>query len=181
MGSIGRRPQINNIKEEPSLLGDVNDIIRLLKEKELINDCKVNIEGLIKDRGVNLIYDDTLSSNQSGYLRKIDNGWVIGVNKRHNTKRQRFTLAHEFAHFVLHKDDGNNSFEDEIFFRDDNLTSIEYAANEFAAAILMPQNLVEECINNDISDIEELANKFDVSVIAMKNRVVSLGYKLAYE
>lgn len=181
MGSIGRRPQINNIKEEPSLLGDVNDIIIYLRKENLINDCVVNIERLINERGVNIIYDETLSSNQSGYLRKIEENWVIGVNKKHNSKRQRFTLAHEFAHFVLHKDDSNNSFEDEIFFRDENLTSIEYAANEFAAAILMPQDLIEHCISTDFSDIEELANKFNVSVLAMKNRVVSLGYKLAYE
>lgn len=178
MGSIGRRSSINNIKEEPSLLGNVNDIVKLLEEQKLIDGCVVNIQKLIEREGVEIKYDDTLTSNQSGYLKKDNNNWVIGVNNKHNRKRQRFTLAHEFAHYVLHRDD-NDIFEDEIFFRDNNLTSIEYAANEYAANILMPENLVRENIVAGETDIEDLADKFGVSVLAMKNRILSLGYKLA--
>jgi len=178
MGSIGRRPSINNIKEEPSLLGNVNDIVKLLEEEKLINGCVVDIQKLIEREGVKIKYDDTLTSNQSGYLKKDNNSWIIGVNNKHNRKRQRFTLAHEFAHYVLHRDD-NDIFEDEIFFRDNNLTSIEYAANEYAAKILMPENLVRGNIIAGETDIEDLADKFGVSVLAMKNRILSLGYKLA--
>lgn len=178
MGSIGRRPSINNKKEEPSLLGNVDDIVKLLEKENLIDRCVVDIQKLIEREGVEIRYDDALTPNQSGYLKKDKNNWIIGVNKKHNRKRQRFTLAHEFAHYVLHRDD-NDIFEDEIFFRDNNLTSIEFAANEFAAKILMPENLVRENIVAGETDIEDLADKFGVSVLAMKNRVLSLGYKLA--
>lgn len=178
MGSIGRRTSINNIKKEPSLLGNVDDIVKILEEKKLIDGCIVDIQKLIEANGIEIKYDDTLTSNQSGYLRKYNEKWVIGVNDKHNRKRQRFTLAHEFAHYVLHRDD-NDIFEDEIFFRDNNLTSIEFAANEYASKILMPESLVRENIIAGETDIEDLAEKFNVSVLAMKNRVLSLGYKLA--
>ena len=42
------------------------------------------------------IVKDALSGGQSGY--------AIYVNGDHAETRQRFTLAHEIAHFILHKE-----------------------------------------------------------------------------
>ena len=177
MGSIGTRPQIKIKPEEPTLWGDVNDIVKDLAKNGFIDGYVVNIEKLIKSRGVLIIYDDALESAKSGYLKRVNGTWVIGVNKKHNRKRQRFTLAHEFAHYILHKNE-DTVFEDEILFRDNNLTSIEYAANRFAAELLMPQEIFEKSIIKGETSLEDLSNKFDVSTLAVKNRVLTLGYNL---
>lgn len=183
MGSIGIRPQINKQTHEPPLLeGNVNDVIKNIADLGLISDKgRVDIVAYVKQiNGVNLIFDGELSSSQSGYLTKEGDKWIIGVNKNHNPKRQRFTIAHELAHFILHKGE-EEYFEDEIFFRDNNLTSIEFAANNFAANLLMPETFIREAISNGVTNLEDLANNFNVSVMAVKNRVLSLGYNLRNE
>jgi Zn-dependent peptidase ImmA (M78 family) len=58
----------------------------------------------------------------------------------------------------------------------------EREANAFAAALLMPENLIEDQVFNcentiDIDDlINDLAEKFDVSTQAMSFRLANLGY-----
>lgn len=183
MGAIGTRPQTNRPTNEPPLLvGNADDIIKQMTDLGLINDKgRVDIIEYVKRiEGVDIVFDDGLSSSQSGYLQRIGDRWVIGVNKRHNPKRQRFTIAHELAHFILHKGE-EEYFEDEIFFRDNNLTSIEFAANNFAACILMPETIIKTAISNGVTNLEGLANNFEVSVLAVKNRVLSLGYNLRNE
>ena len=183
MGSIGTRPQINKQTHEPPLLGgNVNDVIKSIADLGFINaKGSVDIVAYVKQiNDVNLVFDEELSAAQSGYLTKEGNKWIIGVNKNHNPKRQRFTIAHELAHFILHKGE-EEYFEDEIFFRDNNLTSIEFAANNFAANILMPEAFVREAISTGITNLEDSANNFNVSVLAVKNRVLSLGYNLRNE
>ena len=183
MGAIGTRPQINKQNQEPPLLGgNVDDIIKSITDLGLIdNKGRVDIVEYVKQiDNINLVFDGELSSAQSGYLAKEGNKWIIGVNKKHNHKRQRFTIAHELAHFILHKGE-EEYFEDEIFFRDNNLTSIEFAANNFAANILMPEASIRKSIAGGVTSLEDLADNYDVSVLAVKNTVLSLGYNLKNE
>ena len=107
----------------------------------------------------------------------VDGQWVIGVNRLHNPKRQRFTIAHELGHYYMHKEK-NVDFEDTTFFRNNDSTSIEYSANEFAANLLMPEDRVKAAIKSGVKSIEKLSTIFNVSVAAIKYRVVALGYKL---
>ena len=86
-------------------------------------------------------------------------------------------LAHELAHYILHKEK-NTEFQDSTFFRGNNMDSLEYMANDFAAALLMPDDKVNELIKNGIRNIGKLAEKFDVSAAAMKYKVEKLGYKV---
>ena len=58
------------------------------------------------------------------------------------------------------------------------MDSIEYSANEFAARLLMPEDVVRKLISNGVKNIGVLASKFGVSSAAMKHRVLSLGYKM---
>jgi Zn-dependent peptidase ImmA (M78 family) len=177
MGTKGARNKISVKKDEPTLLGNVEDIIKRMNEEGFVIDGRVNIEDYIRKEGITIHYDEDLSSSQSGYLKKGDSNWIIGVNSKHNKKRQRFTMAHEYAHFILHKPD-KIYFEDEIFFRDSNITSIEYAANEFASKILMLEDFIRATVAEGKTSLEKLAEDLDVSVLAIKNRVISLGYRL---
>ena len=70
-------------------------------------------------------------------------------------------------------------FQDTTFFRrEKDWTSIEYEANSFAANILMPKDAIESAIDNDVITLKELSDRFGVSMVAMKNRLLSLNYKL---
>ncbi|MDR3596874.1 ImmA/IrrE family metallo-endopeptidase [Clostridium sp.] len=166
--------RVKKTVHEPALLGNLNNIIQEAKRKGLISGYKVDIKAIIQDNG--LIFEESdLPSSISGYLKYLDGKWIIGVNKNHNSKRQRFTIAHEFGHYILHRREGT-AFEDTTFFRKSNESSIEYKANEFAAEILMPEEMIKKAIQNGIKKIDELAEQFGVSVQAIKYRANELGY-----
>lgn len=119
------------------------------------------------------------SEDFSGLLIRKDGRALIGINDDESHVRQRFTLAHELAHFCLHPT--KDAFVD---YRD-NQTGIvrnkkEREANFFAACLLMPrENLVADMSKISSrgiyeSEIQEIANKYDVSKEAMSYRLINL-------
>jgi hypothetical protein len=103
-------------------------------------------------------------------------GFEIRVNKYEMPERQRFTVAHEIAHYLLHRDDIGTGVVDSIMYRS-NLTSRKEAeANRLAADIVMPARVVSrelERLGGRQSDeaVQKLASMFRVSVPAMKVRL----------
>lgn len=109
----------------------------------------------------------------------------IGVNREHPEVRQRFTIAHEIGHFVLHRNQ-RDLFIDKAFvaFRDTRAAKggdrSEVQANQFAAALLMPAELVKRELRDQVIDIasedviETLAKRFGVSNQAMIFRLGNL-------
>lgn len=157
---------------------NVDSMLQLAQNQNLFNNYKLDIIALIKTQNIALVYAENMLPDVSGALR-IENGvWTIYVNKKHSQNRQRYTIAHEFGHYCLHKD-FMNEFEDTTFFRrESDWTSREYDANQFAADLLMPKENLEKALDNNIITIKELSEAFGVSMIAMKNRLLSLNYKL---
>lgn len=145
-------------------------------------EIPININKIIKNQGIKLVpYDET---GVSGILMIEKNTATIGYSRSENVKRQRFTKAHELGHFMLHR--GGNFFIDSDFkmYRPSlggpSNEWQEWEANEFAACILMPEDLVKEEmakmeIDYDEDWIETLADKFKVSVSAMSIRISRLG------
>ena len=180
MGAKGSRKGLRKSEkyQEPDLLVSVNDILKKAKESGLYIDNSLNIKDLILSFEDIEIKYDTMDIAKSGSLSYIDGKWIMCINSCHNLKRQRFTMAHELGHYILHK--GKNiEFVDSTFFRSDDMNSIEFIANEFASRLLMPEDKIRKLIDEDkIKNIGDLASKFEVSSAAMKYRVLSLGYKI---
>ncbi len=183
MGSIGQRPNRskNNTDipqyEEPALFKDVNTITEYARAHGFYDGDKINLdETLSMFQDIKVVYLP-MTGTQSGQLSYSDGFWTININSLHNKKRQRFTLAHELGHYILHKEK-NAEFKDTVFFRNDVLDSMEYKANEFASELLMPEVDVRAYVNKGIRNIGNLAEIFGVSAAAMKYRIISLGYTL---
>jgi Zn-dependent peptidase ImmA (M78 family) len=176
MGIRGTRTGGVSSYQEVDLFRNVEDILQKARQDGLYIGRSLDMEKLISCYDIELRYEP-MDSNQSGTLKYERGIWVIEVNESHHRKRQRFTMAHELGHYFLHKEK-NVDFVDTTFFRSSMSDSVEYAANEFAAKLLMPELEVKELINEGVKNLGELAEKFDVSVAAMKYRVVSMGYKL---
>lgn len=122
----------------------------------------------------------------SGATLVKDGTFTIVINNTKPERRQNFTLGHELGHYFLHKDillnqkaildndgwlDGPN-----VLYRLDTAqrTRIETEANNFAASLLMPADLVKH--GWEITqDVQELANIFQVSTVAMSVRLTQLG------
>jgi len=130
-----------------------------------------------------------LGDSVSGMLVVENDRGAIGYNSSHARVRQRFTVAHEIAHFILHLKRNRRSqlFIDPfvIFRRDDNSTTgsdrQEIEANRFGAALLMPATLVLKEIKKHGLDLDDedalafLAKRFKVSAAAMTYRLNALG------
>jgi Zn-dependent peptidase ImmA (M78 family) len=106
----------------------------------------------------------------SGALNSSETTAEIWVRSEDALVRQRFTLAHELGHLLLHPLG--------ILFRDDTFTGnwMETEANRFAAAFLMPSRFLATHAPLAEFSATTLASQFRVSHQAMTYRLASLGY-----
>lgn len=130
-------------------------------------------------------WEDYFDDDISGKIEYRNSGvYQIVINKYHSLVRRRFTLAHEFAHFILHKNflKQGNKIEDGILFRLDsaNTNAQETQANQFAAELLMPKKIFDDEIKKGNKKVETLADFFQVSYSAIKYRAFKLGYLKEY-
>lgn len=148
----------------------------------------VKVDKLIKKLDIKLTEVD-LGNEISGVL-VVENGKArIGFHGNCKT-RNRFTKAHELGHYVLHTNNKNELFVDnvKIMYRKQAASRVEkmqeIQANSFAAALLMPQTLLKEkfhelkddlfsCTDEEI--IDSLSETFKVSSTAMTYRLINLN------
>lgn len=158
-----------------------------LLQKSNITEAPVNVERVAT--GLNIAVRRTPSEDDiSGFLLRHPGGQaIIGVNTLHHPNRQRFTIAHEIGHFVLHQHDQVHVDRAIVKLRDRASSKgedpEEIEANGFAAELLMPEEFLRSDLARltftDLLDdrrMQQLAKQFQVSVQAMTNRLVSLGY-----
>lgn len=119
----------------------------------------------------------TLSPGVSGEISpKPDGNYLIRVDRHEPKSRQRFTVAHEIAHFLLHRDRIGDGITDDFLYRSTLTNQMEVEANRMAAEILMPSEQFNErwlalgAIASD-ENLESLADAFQVSVAAVKIRL----------
>ena len=137
------------------------------------------------------VVPENWKDDSSAYIKFDDSNdkFIIFVNTNHSKERQRFSIAHEIAHFILHKE-----IIKELKQVDRNsLRSLapeqEKAADKLAAKILMPDNLVEEYLTqlhitkqNEINKdtLSKFAKDFNVSFLAAYIKLKELNYNLSY-
>lgn len=103
--------------------------------------------------------------------------WGIFFNPDASPERQRFTVAHELGHFVLHraKRRSFNCDKAAVHFSQDTAANIEREADDFASNLLMPGDLLREWISNqriDLHVLSALAKRFQVSFEALCIRFI---------
>jgi len=132
----------------------------------------VPILEIAERNGVDVVFADfgSASDKVAGFCDFAEA--KLYVNQEDSLNRQMFTMAHEFGHWILHK---------EIFeadpkrypvlprFQDpDRNDPLEKEANSFAANILVPEALLKPIASAPVS---ALANAFGVSVSMMEYRI----------
>lgn len=123
----------------------------------------------------------TLSPGISGEIRPDGaDGYVIRINRHDPKKRQRFSVAHELAHFLLHADQIGDGITDDVLYRSSLSDRREAQANRLAADILMPDTLVRDAVDGayekGVGDLVlYLADEFGVSEAAIRIKLNQLG------
>lgn len=159
-------------------LSKVSERHRAILEKYL-TEFPIKLGQLARELGVS-IKISSMRSGISGQIAREENGYVVRVNRNEARERQRFTIAHELAHFLLHRhiiDTSPNGITDNVLYRSGEPDKIEYEANRLAADIVMPISLIEEELRTRFggsvteATIESLAARFEVSKAAMEIRL----------
>lgn len=136
----------------------------------------VNVFNIAENMGVSIrgIADDETIYSGAYYPEHPENNNrpTILVNTNDLAVRQRFTIAHELGHHVMH---GNESFRDPLHqVPGSDLKEIE--ANTFAANLIMPEFEFRALVESGKYNASQLAKIFDVSMSALSIRLESLGY-----
>jgi IrrE N-terminal-like domain len=101
-------------------------------------------------------------------------GFAIYVNSDDHILRQRFTVAHELAHYILHRDLIKSVVTDDTMYRSALPSGYETQANQLAADILMPVRLVRSYWEKGLSQ-EKIAALFNVSEQVMAIRLSGMS------
>ena len=150
---------------------------RKLLDECAITSAPVNVKKIARHTGARLAYEAFPAKDGiSGVLLRKKTGAVIVINDDDYDVRQRFSIAHEIGHLVLHDDDVHIDYRDARAATGAEPREVE--ANAFAAELLMPSALLrtEGTVRAGDDDvIQKLAKKYDVSAAAMSWRLTNLG------
>lgn len=143
--------------------------------KNSLETLPLDAEGIAEKLNIE-IKKEQLEEDLSGILRKSveKDSWELLINKNHHCNRQRYTVAHELGHYCLHKH-LRTEFQDQIFFRGGETTKEEMQANAFASEILMPESEFRKLVREGTNSIDQLADVFKVSTLALRIKAKSLG------
>lgn len=132
----------------------------------------VDPERIAEEEGLRVVYADFEypdSANVSGFFRLDE--LKIFVNREINANRITFTIAHELAHYILHRDfiasndympmPRNNEYPN-------GKPVEEVEADTFAANLLVPLKMLREY--EGFASLDELATVFFVSREVIANR-----------
>ncbi len=157
-----------------------------------IKSAPVDVEKIISRLEIEYIETDQMEDDLSGFIKRLgkNNKPVIVVNKGHGEQRRRFTAAHELGHYILHSMDDVfvDTANEKVLYRkrDSSLSADpkEVEANNFAAELLMPREMLAKDIGGGLPSeetslnqlINKLADKYKVSTQAMTIRLGSFLY-----
>lgn len=170
--------------------------VRELLDEHGVSRPPIRVDRLARALGAT-IREEPFDGDVSGALYRTGRKTVIGVNASNAEVRQRFTIAHEIGHLLLHEDTEvfvdrqflgvvptRGASTEPTFYR--NAVSShavdprEIEANRFAAALLMPEHILEQDVKGKslplkADDLTALAGRYNVSQQAMVFRLMNLG------
>lgn len=104
------------------------------------------------------------------------NQWTVYLPNHTGPVQDRFTLAHELGHYVLHSKFGEVPLTASRTFSSNTIPDLaEMEADAFAFAFLMPQDKFEEAVSKYGKNPEILSAEFEVDLAIAKIRLKSLN------
>lgn len=111
-----------------------------------LSETPVKLGALAKDLGLE-VFRSSMKPGISGLIEPSDtaaSGYRIKINRHESVERQRFTLAHEISHYLLHRDYIRNGVIDNTMYRSSLSNKQEIEANKLASKIVMPDAAISE-------------------------------------
>lgn len=188
---------ISEIKEK-QLPKTVSNVIKIadsiLKELD-IKSMPVDISKILTGLGFKIYATDILKKNISGFIyispdlvSKFGTDKIIMINDDDSIGRQRFTLAHEFSHYIFDFDLNTMASYADAYDTNKDDEASEKVSSRFAAEILIPKkfflNKINELHNKGVNyydAVSYLTEYFNVSSKSIKMRFKELSYDMSDE
>ncbi len=153
-------------KEQQVLHEPAFDIIKFLQSKGFSIATKIMEEDTT---GMLFVDDEEFIPNTSTHKLIVINSLL--QNKSNYIQRRRFIIAHEYAHYILHKKDQIQFAHRDTSKKD---TDQEKEADFFARCLLMPNDLIKQLL--EMSFVEKLSLDSKVMLVS---RVFNVTVKKA--
>lgn len=137
-----------------------------------------DLMGLAADLGIRIRYEPL--GDLAGKIERIAAGtnqqqFIITLNSEHAENRQRFTLAHEIAHFIKHRKQLEaGDIVDNALYRSLLPEPMEWEANRYAAQLLMPLSAMQSLWKEGLREPADYAKRMGVSEQAAEIRLGQL-------
>lgn len=170
----------------------MNHAIKKIFDECRISAAPVDVKDIARQMGFDIYYGTFGNAKLSGVMWDTkepqlfdgkESKRCILVNSEDSEETQRFTIAHEIGHFIMHCDDSSNFYERRHSDPNDinpKLKKHEDNADFFAANLVLPSNLiVTYAMNNKWRGRKEIINQictmFCVDVETVSRRFNELG------
>ena len=137
------------------------------------------LRSVLEESGLHVFFDELYFNLAGLYAFVPDFGYCILVNKLHPRDRRRWTIAHEYGHFLVDRDRPGIDCLRPMQRKPES----ERFADAFAAAFLMPEvgvqrrfyDHIDRAADFRVGDLRRMADFYAVSLVAMTLRLESLS------
>ncbi|MCE4280740.1 XRE family transcriptional regulator [Xanthomonas nasturtii] len=126
------------------------------------------------------IFIDGLNSKLAGLYAFVENfGYCVLINRKHPLARQRWTIAHEYGHYLFDHDRRGVDYVQPMKRKPEN----ERFCDTFASHFLMPTTGVQKRFHDtfqrkgdvNVGDVIRISDYYGVSLMAMMLRLETIG------
>jgi Zn-dependent peptidase ImmA (M78 family)/transcriptional regulator with XRE-family HTH domain len=136
-------------------------------------------EVMENDGGLRIFYGPMPSTVAGMYVFAAELGYCVFINRKHPPERRRYTLAHEYGHFLCDRHKPGIDYLSETRRKPRN----ERFADALAMSFLMPESGIRRQVTEvtaatgdfQVADLCRLSDYYFVSVQAMTLRLEDLG------
>lgn len=170
-----KMPDIDNrARYAPSNINPQQQITSFDIVRPFLDVAPVNLLAMADALGITVDMTASLGPNSGRITQNSPGHYLVEVNREHSFVRQRFTLAHEIGHYLLHRNQIGNGITDDGLYRSNLSSYVETEANRMAAELLMPANLIRVLWRSGVRSIAQLCDNFQVSEAALRIRLKQL-------
>ncbi len=124
-----------------------------------------NLTNILERNGLLIVKTDLFNEKTDGLSTISDRGaHIVYLNERMPNDRQRYSLAHELGHMIMHFDIPSDS------------EKVEEEADRFASEFLMPESEIRNSLRNlNFNKLADLKRYWKVSMRSLVRRSRDLG------
>lgn len=148
----------------------------LINELCISSARDIDVEAIAFDSGIDVLYESLNGCEAT--LVGFGGNAIATISPSSSRGRERFSVAHEIGHWLLHRGKSFRCRADDIVQNYSADIRLEKEADEFASHLLMPTAIFQPAIKATnrpgLNDLQEIAGVFEVSLQAVSIRLATL-------